>query len=81
MTVVLSEHYLEGIPTEPLKEKLMSIIQHIKYSMQPSMKSNVYQTYILLGHHGDPATILSTTRKCVAGYVYAVHITYHVCVN
>ena len=51
---------------------------HVRCSMQSSMKSNVYQVYILLGRHGDLATVLSATCKCVAGYVYAVHIKYHV---
>ena len=34
--------------------------------------------YLLLGRLGDLATILTATYKCVAGYVYAIHIKYHV---
>ena len=45
---------------------------HVRCSMQASMKSNVYQVYMLFGRHGDLATILSATCKYVAGYVYVI---------
>ena len=39
--------------------------------MQASMKSNVYQIYMLIGHEGDLAIVLSATCKCVAGCVFS----------
>ena len=42
--------------------------------MKASMKTNIYKVYILLGHVGEFATILSATCECAAGYVYCLQM-------
>ena len=41
---------------------------HVRCNMTPSMKTGLYQVYILLGKEGDFGNIKKATCECAAGY-------------
>ena len=47
---------------------------HVKCKMKPSMKTGMYNTYMLLGREGDVARIELATCECAAGYVYVLFL-------
>ena len=40
---------------------------HVRCKMKPSMRTGIYNVYILLGHDGELATICLATCECAAG--------------
>lgn len=52
---------------------------HIRCKMKPSMKTGVYNTYMLLGREGDLACIKVATCECAAGYVGLLNINNIIC--
>ncbi len=43
---------------------------HVKCKMKPSMKTGVYNTYILLGRKEEVTSVRLATCECAAGYVF-----------